>query len=89
MGTSRQSCGEKVMEYGKVEPKDPSKKHFYISLVKSAVRIVAGGLLAYAGYEFWAANDYTDVVIAYSGYLMMFSGGAFVIAEILGIAEEL
>ena len=38
------------MEYGKVEPKDPSKKHFYISLVKSAVRIVAGGLLAYAGY---------------------------------------
>jgi hypothetical protein len=77
------------MEYGKVEPKDPSKKHFYISLVKSAVRIVAGGLLAYAGYEFWAGNDYTDVVIAYSGYLMMFSGSAFVIAEILGIAEEL
>lgn len=29
----------------KVEPKDPSKKHFYISLVKSAVRIVAGAVL--------------------------------------------
>lgn len=27
------------------EPMDPSKKHFYISLVKSAVRIVAGILL--------------------------------------------
>ena len=33
------------MQYGKVEPKDTSKKHFYISLVKSAVRIVAGVLL--------------------------------------------
>ena len=77
------------MEYGKLEPTDPSKKHFYISLVKSAIRIVAGGILTYAGYEFWAANDYTDVVIAYSGYLMMFSGVAFIIAEVLGIAEEL
>ena len=28
-----------------VEPVDVSKKHFYISLVKSAVRIVAGGFL--------------------------------------------
>ena len=71
------------------EPVDVSKKHFYISLVKSAVRIVAGGLLAYAGYEFWSANDYTDIVIAYSGYLMMFSGAAFIMAEVLGIAEEL
>jgi hypothetical protein len=71
------------------EPVDVSKKHFYISLVKSAVRIVAGGLLAYAGYEFWAANDYTDIIIAYSGYLMMFSGAAFIMAEVLGIAEEL
>lgn len=25
-----------------VEPKDPSKKHFYISLVKSGFRIIAG-----------------------------------------------
>ena len=71
------------------EPVDVSKKHFYISLVKSAVRIVAGGLLAYAGYEFWAANDYTDIIIAYSGYLMMFSGAAFIMAEVLGIEEEL
>ena len=72
-----------------MEQKDPSKKHFYISLIKIFIRIIAGGILAYAGYEFWAANDYTDIVIAYSGYLMMFSGIAFVMAEILGIVEEL
>lgn len=29
----------------KLEPKDVSKKHFYISLVKSGFRIIAGGLL--------------------------------------------
>lgn len=28
-----------------VEPKDTSKKHFYISLVKSVIRIGAGGFL--------------------------------------------
>jgi hypothetical protein len=33
------------MQYGNVEPKDPSKKHFYISLAKSVVRIAAGVLL--------------------------------------------
>lgn len=29
----------------KLEPKDVSKKHFYISLVKSGFRIIAGILL--------------------------------------------
>ena len=28
-----------------VQPKDTSKGHFYVSIVKSAVRIVAGGFL--------------------------------------------
>jgi len=28
-----------------VQPKDTSKGHFYVSLVKSAIRIVAGGCL--------------------------------------------
>jgi hypothetical protein len=28
-----------------VRPKDTSKGHFYVSLVKSAIRIVAGGCL--------------------------------------------
>ena len=30
-----------------MEAKDPSKKHFYISLVKSGIRIVAGASLIY------------------------------------------
>lgn len=28
-----------------VQPKDPSKGHFYVSLVKSALRIIAAGYL--------------------------------------------
>ena len=52
-----------------VQPKDPSKKHFYVSLVKSAIRIVAGFAL-------------------FSGSFMT-AGALIVIAEILGIAEEL
>ena len=63
--------------------------HFTVSMVKSVLRILAGGVLAYAGYELWAANDYTDIVIAYSGYLMMFSGIGFVMAEVLVILEEI
>ena len=38
-----------------VQPKDPSKGHFYVSLAKSAIRIAAGiallyGEVAYAGF---------------------------------------
>lgn len=71
------------------EPVDVSKKHFYVSLVKSIWRLVAGGLLSWAGYVLWIANDYTDIFIAESGFLLMLSGVGFVIAEILGIVEEL
>tara|TARA_B100001287_G_scaffold73841_1_gene61249 strand:+ start:2474 stop:2632 length:159 start_codon:yes stop_codon:yes gene_type:complete len=44
-----------------MEPVDPSKKHFYISLVKSGVRIVAGimlvmGNLVLAGFLLIAAE---------------------------------
>lgn len=35
-----------------MEVKDPSRKHFNISMVKSAVRICAGGVLCFMG------NDY-------------------------------
>ena len=53
-----------------VQPKDPSKMHFYISLVKSAVRI-AGCLAVIGGASvYWLA-------------------GSFLIAEMLGVAEEL
>ena len=30
-----------------IQPKDPSRNHFYISLVKSVIRMFAGGFLAY------------------------------------------
>jgi putative intracellular protease/amidase len=43
MGTSRYGSGATIM----AEPVDVSKKHFYISLVKSAVRI-AGCVVAVA-----------------------------------------
>ena len=32
-----------------VQPKDPSKGHFYVSLVKSVIRIAAGITLILAG----------------------------------------
>jgi|TARA_Y200000002_G_scaffold298780_1_gene253560 hypothetical protein len=63
--------------------------HFSVSIVKSIFRIVAGGMLAYAGYILWIANDYSDIFIADSGFLIMLTGGALVIAEALGIVEEI
>ena len=58
------------------QPKDPSRGHFYVSLVKSGLRIVAGGCIIAAGYsinEPW-----------------LVAGGALLLgAEILGIVEEL
>ena len=53
-----------------IQPKDPSKKHVYISLVKSAIRIAG------------------CVVALLTGSVMWLAGG-FLIAELLGIAEEL
>jgi hypothetical protein len=59
-----------------IQPKDPSRGHFYVSLVKSGLRIVAGGCIIAAGYsinEPW-----------------LVAGGALLLgAEILGIVEEL
>jgi hypothetical protein len=36
-----------------VQPKDTSKGHFYVSLVKSGLRIIAGAVLI-AGNLYWA-----------------------------------
>ncbi len=59
-----------------VQPKDPSKGHFYVSLIKSGLRIIAGGCIITAGYSI---NE-TWIV----------AGGALLLgAEILGIIEEL
>ena len=52
-----------------IQPKDPSKRHFYVSIVKSILRIVAGVSLIIAGHP-------------ETGWLLL-------IAEVLGIVEEL
>lgn len=53
-----------------VQPKDPSKMHFYISLAKSILRI-AGCVAVLGGAGiFWLA-------------------ASFLVAELLGVAEEL
>ncbi len=52
-----------------IQPKDTSRGHFYVSLAKSAIRIVAGGCLI-------------------TGNLLM-AGVCFILAEVLGIVEEL
>jgi len=46
---------ERVTMPGAPEPKDPSKKHFYLSLIKSGVRL--GGCL-------WAAATGSVVALA-------------------------
>lgn len=59
-----------------VQPKDTSKGHFYVSLVKSSLRIAAGIFFVIAGSAI--SNSW------------IFSGGILLIAaEILGIVEEL
>jgi len=61
---------ERVIMPGAPEPKDPSKKHFYISIIKSTLRIGACAIALYTGSIVWLASG-------------------FLIAELLGIAEEL
>lgn len=34
----------------KIQPKDTSKGHFYVSMVKSALRILAGGSLVFGQF---------------------------------------
>lgn len=60
-----------------IQPKDTSKGHFYVSLIKSGLRIIAGGCFIAAGYS-----------IMTDGWLI--AGGVLLVgAEILGIVEEL
>ena len=72
-----------------VATKDPGKGHFIVSLAKSLLRFIASGLLAWAGYVLWSANEYTDIFIADSGLFMMISGLFLFVAEVLGIVEEI
>lgn len=52
-----------------IQPKDTSKGHFYVSLAKSVLRIIAGGNLVIG--NLWMA------------------GTLLILAEVLGIVEEL
>jgi hypothetical protein len=52
-----------------IQPKDTSRNHFYVSLAKSLIRIVAGG-------AFMLGH------VAEAGALL-------ILAEVLGIAEEI
>ena len=52
-----------------IQPKDTRKGHFYVSIVKSAVRIAAGVALIMGAF--------------------VVTGALIILAEILGIVEEL
>jgi hypothetical protein len=52
-----------------IQPKDPSRGHFYVSIAKSFVRIFAG--------------------IALIDGSLIIAGVSFIIAELLGIVEEI
>jgi hypothetical protein len=56
--------------------KDPGMGHFYVSLIKSAIRIAAGGFIIYGGWLF-------------SLWPLTVAGILLVLAEGLGILEEL
>ena len=59
-----------------IQPKDTSKGHFYVSLAKSVLRIIASTCIITAGY---ATQQYWLV-----------AGGVLLLgAEVLGIVEEL
>jgi len=61
-----------------IQPRDTSQGHFYVSLAKSFIRITAGITLVLAG---------TDPTLMTTW--LMVSGGMFMVAELLGILEEL
>lgn len=61
-----------------IQPKDTSRGHFYVSMVKSAIRIAAGGALVMASYQ-------PELV----GAWLKVAGGLIILAECLGILEEL
>ena len=58
--------------------KDPGNGHFIVSMLKSALRMVGAGGLIMGGYylEEW-------------GSWIMLAGVAFLIAETLGVIEEI
>ena len=68
-----------------IQPKDPSQGHFYVSLAKSFLRIIAALCLILAGYDTPVSGD----AITLLGAWLKVSGALFMLAECLGILEEL
>jgi len=58
--------------------KDPSNGHFFVSMIKSVVRMFAAGALIAGGY-------YLE---AFGGWVMV-AGAGFMFAEALGVVEEI
>ena len=61
-----------------IQPRDTSRGHFYVSLVKSFVRIAAGFALIFTAVEPALAERY-----------IVTAGCMLILAEILGIVEEM
>ena len=61
-----------------IQPKDTSRGHFYVSLVKSFVRVGAGAAFIMA----WVSPELVTQFVATGGLLL-------IIAEALGVLEEL
>jgi len=64
-----------------MEPVDPSKKHFYISMVKSVIRLLGCWALFQGGMAMLGGGN--------AGSLLVAAAFAFAVAEGLGIVEEL
>lgn len=64
-----------------MEPVDVSKKHFYISMVKSVIRLLGCWALFQAGMTMFEGGN--------AGALFIMVAFAFAAAEGLGIVEEL
>ena len=56
---------------------DPGKGHFYVSIVKSVIRIAAGVCIAKFGYHLNVSD------------LLLYAGLLIIGAEVLGIVEEI
>lgn len=56
---------------------DPGKGHFYVSIVKSVIRMAAGVCIAKFGYHLNTSD------------LLLYAGLLIIGAEVLGIVEEI
>ena len=60
---------------------DPGKGHFYVSIVKSVIRIAAGVCLIMVP-SIWTVQGWEPSLVMYAGILL-------IAAEVLGIVEEI